>query len=99
MSTPTFCAPSSPSTRRPGSPGTLRRCSSSAPQAGNSDGAGGVSSEPEAGAGAGGEVDLELGAGDLTLIVVFDKSGSMGDGWDGRSKWQVANEALQKAIA
>jgi hypothetical protein len=49
--------------------------------------------------GAGGEnVDLELGAGDLTMLVVFDKSGSMGDGWDQRSKWQVANEAFMKAI-
>ncbi|HEY3498050.1 MAG TPA: vWA domain-containing protein, partial [Polyangiaceae bacterium] len=51
-------------------------------------------------AGAGGErVDLELGAGDLTMLVVFDKSGSMAAGWDQRSKWQVANEAFMKAIA
>lgn len=43
-------------------------------------------------------VDLKLGAGDLTLLVVFDKSGSMDQGWDERSKWQVANDALMKAI-
>jgi len=45
-----------------------------------------------------GNVDLNLGAGDLTLLVVFDKSGSMSSGWDERSKWQVANEAFMKAI-
>jgi hypothetical protein len=59
--------------------------------------AGGTPGEGEGGAG-GENVDLELGAGDLTMLVVFDKSGSMADGWDQRSKWQVANEAFMKAI-
>lgn len=60
--------------------------------------AGGAPNSDES-AGAGGEnVDLELGAGDLTLLAVFDKSGSMASGWDERSKWQVANEAFEKAI-
>lgn len=54
----------------------------------------------DAAAGSGGDagVDLELGAGNLTVLVVFDKSGSMSSRWDERSKWQVANEALMKAI-
>lgn len=42
--------------------------------------------------------NLELGAGDLTLLVIFDKSGSMADRWDSRSKWQVANEAFMSGI-
>jgi hypothetical protein len=41
---------------------------------------------------------IELGQGDLTLLVVFDKSGSMDGLWDERTKWQVANESLMKAI-
>jgi hypothetical protein len=51
-----------------------------------------------AGAGGAAPIDLELGAGDLTVLVIFDKSGSMASGWDGRTKWQVANEAFMKAI-
>lgn len=68
---------------------------------GNSAGGGAKSFAGEANlAGAGGEgtVDLGLGAGDLTVLVVFDKSGSMGEHWDQRTKWEVANEALMKAI-
>jgi hypothetical protein len=64
-------------------------------------GTGGTASSDESDgeAGAGGEgVDLALGAGDLTMLVVFDRSGSMASAWDSRSKWQVANEALMKAI-
>jgi hypothetical protein len=34
----------------------------------------------------------------LTVLVIMDKSGSMSEPWDGRSKWQVANEAFSKAI-
>jgi hypothetical protein len=55
-----------------------------------------------AGPGSGGEggsgIDLQLGAGDLTVLVIFDKSGSMADGWDERSKWQVANDSFMNAI-
>jgi len=47
--------------------------------------------------GVGGD-ELGLGQGDLTMLVVFDKSGSMDTAWDERTKWQVANEALMKAI-
>jgi len=72
------------------------------PEGGSASGgasSGGDTSVPEAaGAGGAGDVDLGLGAGDLTVLVVFDKSGSMGDHWDERSKWQVANEAFMKAI-
>jgi len=49
-------------------------------------------------AGGAGTNGIALGQGDLTLLVVFDKSGSMDGLWDERSKWQVANESLMKAI-
>ena len=62
-------------------------------------GGGGASIQDGAGGEGGVQVDLELGAGDLTLLVIFDKSGSMASRWDERTKWQVANEALLKAIA
>jgi len=68
-----------------------------APGTGGSASPADVPEESDAGAGGAG-VDLELGAGDLTMLVIFDKSGSMADGWDQRSKWQVANEAFLKAI-
>jgi len=51
----------------------------------------------EAAGGTGGD-EIPLGQGDLTLLVVFDKSGSMDELWDERTKWQVANEGLMKAI-
>lgn len=38
------------------------------------------------------------GTGDLTLLLVFDKSSSMLRDWDGKTRWQVANEALHGAI-
>lgn len=81
------------------------RLSTSTPNAGAQHGAatGGAGGDgAAAGLDSGGEggsgVDLELGAGDLTLLVIFDKSGSMAGGWDERSKWQVANESFMKAI-
>ncbi len=74
--------------------------------AGGEGGEGGVSTKPngDGGAPAADSADgeggggFELGHGDLTLLVVFDKSGSMEDPWDERTKWQVANESLMKAI-
>ena len=39
-------------------------------------------------------VDLALGSGDLTLLVIFDRSGSMADGWDLRNKWQAASDSM-----
>lgn len=36
--------------------------------------------------------------GPLTLLVVFDNSGSMGTTWGVRSKWQAANDALLSAV-
>ena len=39
------------------------------------------------------------GAGPLTLLVVFDTSGSMDGPWGRASKWQVANDALLAAIS
>jgi hypothetical protein len=39
------------------------------------------------------------GAGPLTLLVVFDTSGSMDGPWGRASKWEVANDALLSAIS
>jgi hypothetical protein len=65
----------------------------------NDAGAGGAGDAP---AGAGGEggfaLDIGLGAGDLTVLTVFDQSGSMSSPWDDRSKYQIANEAFLAAI-
>jgi hypothetical protein len=44
-------------------------------------------------------VDIELGSGDLTLLVIFDRSGSMGDGWDLRNKWQAASDSMIAGMA
>lgn len=64
--------------------------------------AGTIASDVIAAAGAPGTnvsaADLGLGGGDLTVLVLFDQSGSMGSGWDERTKWQVANEALMTAV-
>jgi hypothetical protein len=38
------------------------------------------------------------GTGDLTMLVVFDKSSSMLFDWDGKTRWQVANESLRAAL-
>ncbi len=80
---------------------TLERIASRQSEAGAGGEGGGAVAEDAASAGPGAEDDsdeLALGQGDLTLLVVFDKSGSMDTAWDERSKWQVANDALMKAI-
>ncbi len=41
---------------------------------------------------------IPVSSGPLTVLVIMDKSGSMAEPWDARSKWQVANEAFSKAI-
>jgi hypothetical protein len=41
---------------------------------------------------------IPVSTGPLTVLVIMDKSGSMAEGWDERTKWQVTNEAFSKAI-
>jgi hypothetical protein len=36
----------------------------------------------------------DVGSGDLTVLLVFDKSGSMGAGWGGKSRWQAGSDAV-----
>jgi hypothetical protein len=48
--------------------------------------------------GAGDSLVVDLGTGDLTVLVIFDKSGSMSSPWDERTKWQVANDAFEKGL-
>jgi hypothetical protein len=38
------------------------------------------------------------GSGDLTVLLVFDKSSSMLFDWHGVTRWQVANESLRAAL-
>jgi hypothetical protein len=42
--------------------------------------------------------DFDSGSGDLTMLLVFDKSSSMLFDWDGKTRWQVANESLRAAL-
>lgn len=37
---------------------------------------------------------MEEGSGDLTVLLVFDKSGSMGSPWGGKSRWQAGSDAF-----
>ena len=39
-----------------------------------------------------------LGKGDLTVLMVVDRSGSMSGSWDGASKWEIARSSLSAAI-
>lgn len=39
-----------------------------------------------------------LGEGDLTVLMVVDRSGSMAAPWDGSTKWQIARSSLDAAI-
>ena len=76
----------------PGTGGASDAVEPGPPYAAGGDGGGG---EDSGLAGAGGQlIDLGIGKGDLTLLLVFDKSGSMASNWDGRPKWQAASDAL-----
>lgn len=44
------------------------------------------------------DAELEI-VDDLSVLVIFDNSGSMDTFWDGESRWAVANRALYDAIA
>jgi hypothetical protein len=43
-------------------------------------------------------VSGSLGAGDLTVLMIVDRSGSMGEPCDGSTKWQIARSSLDAAI-
>lgn len=43
-------------------------------------------------------VGAQLGTGDLSVLMVVDRSGSMADSWEGVPKWQVAQSALEQAL-
>jgi hypothetical protein len=63
----------------------------------SSGGAGGASAAGGASGASG--VDIGLGAGDLTLLVIFDKSGSMDSPWDLRNRWQAASDSMIAGMA
>jgi hypothetical protein len=44
--------------------------------------------------GAGGAPGDGVGSGDLTVLLVFDKSGSMAQAWGGKSRWQAGSDAV-----
>lgn len=39
-----------------------------------------------------------LGQGDLTVLMIVDRSGSMDQPWDGSTKWKIARSSLNAAI-
>lgn len=43
-------------------------------------------------------VEVALGSGDLTVLLVFDKSTSMDWPWDHRSRWYAASDAMLAAM-
>lgn len=45
-----------------------------------------------------GGVAGELRVDDLTVLVIFDNSGSMSTYWDGGTRWEIANRSLVVAI-
>jgi hypothetical protein len=59
-----------------------------------------AASSPDATGALGPESGLAIptSTGPLTVLVIMDKSGSMAERWDERTKWQVTNEAFSKAI-
>jgi hypothetical protein len=42
---------------------------------------------------------IPFGTGDLTLLVLFDRSGSMAGPWDLRGKWQAASDSMVAGMA
>ncbi len=44
-------------------------------------------------------LDLDSAGMEHTALIVFDKSGSMEGNWDGRTKWQVANDTMIETIS
>lgn len=40
----------------------------------------------------------QLGTGDLSVLMVVDRSGSMAESWEGSPKWKVAQSALEQAL-
>lgn len=42
---------------------------------------------------------LGLGTGDLTVLVLFDRSVSMSDQWEGQPRWKVAGRAFMNGMA
>jgi hypothetical protein len=41
---------------------------------------------------------VDFGTGDLTVLVVFDQSGSMDARWDERTRWEAANDAFERGL-
>jgi|GEM_PF-2145101 len=44
------------------------------------------------------QTDGVLGEGDLTVLMIVDRSGSMSAPWDGSTKWQIVRASLNAAI-
>lgn|GEM_PF-2438764 len=42
---------------------------------------------------------LGLGSGDLTVLLLFDRSVSMSDPWEGQPRWQAASRAFMDGLA
>lgn len=43
-------------------------------------------------------IELEV-VDDLSVLIIFDNSGSMDAHWDGRTRWEVANLAIYESLA
>jgi hypothetical protein len=44
------------------------------------------------------ETDVQWAAGSANLMLVYDRSGSMGGDWDGRPRWEVLGAELRHAL-